>query len=57
MSLKVYVDGGSPDNSLYADGLLISQLSENEFIILGLNLGEGAVGEELILYGDLTLLR
>ena len=41
MSLKVYVDGGTPDYSLYADGLVVGQISENEFVILGLLCGEG----------------
>ena len=41
IALKVYVDGGVPDYTLYAGGLIVHQLSLNEFVILGLIGGEG----------------
>ena len=41
IALKVYIEGGTPGYTLYAGGLVVGQLSVNEFVILGLHGSEG----------------
>jgi gliding motility-associated-like protein len=43
IALKVFVEGGTPEYTLYAQGLIVGKLSVNEFVILGLHGSEGVM--------------